>query len=392
MAKIGIIISSLYACGGEECVVSLMANEWVKHHEVTIFTYENREAEGNNRNGYYLSDQIKVERVRNGKDSLFCTSIRLLYHYTGMTSGKLSQTLLQKTFYPKQLLEEWIERINTGAFDIMIGISGTYTMLLGQIKEHISAKAIGWEHSSYEGYFAPGKGYLRNQEYMFAKWTSRLDGCVVLNEDIQSKYRENLKLNTTVIYNPRSFVSIAKASMYSKCFVTCGRMEAEKGYDDLINAFFEFSKLNKGWRLLIIGGGSLQHKLQKQIESLGLGAMVTLTGYVHNVNELLREGSIFVMTSRWEGFPMSITEALEVGLPVISYDIPAMQPLVTDGVEGRIVPAFRNEALVEAMKELANDIDMRQKMSKAAIMKANSLSAEIIAEKWFDLFTHLSPF
>ena len=69
-----------------------------------------------------------------------------------------------------------------------------------------------------------------------------------------------------------------------------------------------------------------------------------------------------------------------------------MQPLVTDGVEGRIVPAFRNEALVEAMKELANDIDMRQKMSKAAIMKANSLSAEIIAEKWFDLFTHLSPF
>ena len=60
MAKIGVVISSLYACGGEERVVSLMANEWVKQHEVTIFTFEDREREGN-RNDYPLSGKIKVE-------------------------------------------------------------------------------------------------------------------------------------------------------------------------------------------------------------------------------------------------------------------------------------------------------------------------------------------
>ena len=389
MAKIGIIISSLYACGGEERVVSLMANEWVKHHEVTIFTYENREAEGNNRNDYYLSDKIRTERVYNVKDNIFGTFIKLLYRYTGMTSGKLSHILLKKTFFPESLLAEWTERINEGGYDVVIGISGTYTMLLGQIKDRIGAKTIGWEHSSYEGYFAAGKGYIRNQERLFRECVSRLDACVVLNEDIQSKYKNNLNLDTTVIYNPRSFVSPEKADTKQKCFVTCGRVEAEKGYEDLIRAFHQFSKTNRDWKLLIIGGGSLQGQLERLAEELEIRELVFITGYVHNVNELLRQGSVFVMTSRWEGFPMSITEALEVGLPVISYDIPAMQPLVTDGVEGRIVPAFDNDTMAQTMLEVADNIEMREKMAQAAIKKAETLSSENIAKEWFALFDYI---
>lgn len=389
MAKIAIIISSLYACGGEERVVSLMANEWVKQHDVTIFTYENREAEGNNRNDYFLSDRIKVERVQNVKDNIFRFGVKLLYRYTGMTSGNLSQKLIQKAFYPQALLDEWIKRINEGGFDLVIGISGMYTLLLGQIKDRISAKAIGWEHSSYEGYFAPLTGYIRNQEKLFKEYTATLDDCVVLNEDIQSKYKKHLGLKTSVMYNPRSFVSPKKACMGLQCFVTCGRVEAEKGYDDLIKAFHKVYAKNKEWKLVIIGGGSLKPGLEKLIEELGLVGVVTITGYIHDVNERLLQGSVFVMTSRWEGFPMTITEALEVGLPVISYDIPAMQPLVTDDVEGKIVPAFDNDALAQTMLLLANDKDMRERMAEAAIRKAESLSAENIAKKWFALFDRI---
>ena len=74
-------MSSLYACGGEERVVSLMVNEWAKQHEVTIFTFENRENEGN-RNDYYLSDKIEVKRVYNLPDNIFQKVIKLLYYYT----------------------------------------------------------------------------------------------------------------------------------------------------------------------------------------------------------------------------------------------------------------------------------------------------------------------
>lgn len=83
---------------------------------------------------------------------------------------------------------------------------------------------------------------------------------------------------------------------------------------------------------------------------------------------------------------MSVTEALELGLPVISYDLPALEPLVTDGVEGRIVPSYNNHALVDAMKELASDQEKRIRMSKAAIRKAEIFSVELIAQQWEDLF------
>ena len=389
MAKIGIIISSLYACGGEERVVSLMANEWVKQHEVTIFTFENREHEGN-QNNYYLSEQIKVFRVDNPKLSFLGKIIKLLYYYIGIPSDKLFPKLLRKVLYPNAFFKEWEDRINTGKFDIMIGISGTYSVLLGAIKDKVSAKLIGWQHSSYEGYFDAKKGYYRNQESFFAKSLAKLDACIVLNRDIQAKYKRHLGLETKVISNPKSFVSKYKADVNQHCFVTCGRVEAEKGYDDLIEAFCKFNKYNNDWKLLIIGGGSLKEQLELKIEKNNIGDKAVITGYIHNVSEFLLQGSIFIMTSRWEGFPMSITEALEIGLPIIAYGIPAMEPLVTDGKEGRIVPAFDNDAMVDAMKELASDVEKRQQMSDAAVKKAMALTPENIAQDWFRLFDELS--
>ena len=82
---------------------------------------------------------------------------------------------------------------------------------------------------------------------------------------------------------------------------------------------------------------------------------------------------------------MTITEALEMGLPVIAYGIPAMAPLVTDGIEGKIVPPFDREKLVKAMLEVAEDVSLREKMKEEALKKALTLEPEQIAEKWFAL-------
>ncbi len=378
-------MSSLYACGGEERVVSLMVNEWAKQHEVTIFTFENRENEGN-RNGYYLSDKIEVKRVYNLPDNIFRKIIKFLYYYTGMTPGPLSQSLLKWAFYSQCWLDEWNKRLQKENFDVVIAISGLYTMLLGYIADDITAKTISWEHSSYEGYFDSKRGYYRNRSELYRECAQRLDNVVVLNEDISRKYKENLNLRTTVIYNPKSFESSEKADMGQKLFITCGRLEPEKSYDDMIRAFYYFQQESSDWKLMIIGGGSLHKSLEKQVQDYGIADKVIITGYIHDVGRRLREGSVFLMTSRWEGFPMSVTEALETGLPVISYNIPAMKPLVTDGVEGRLVSAFENKELVEAMKELAYDEGKRKRMSEAAIQKAARLSPENIAKEWDKLF------
>lgn len=86
---------------------------------------------------------------------------------------------------------------------------------------------------------------------------------------------------------------------------------------------------------------------------------------------------------------MTITEALEMGLPVIGYDIPAMEPLVTDGVEGRIVPAFEREKLVQAMQELAGNSEERRQMSERAVKKAEQLCPESIVKYWLKLLSEV---
>lgn len=385
MAKIGFLINSLFACGGEERVVSLIATQLADYHDITIYTFESRRLEGGRRNDYELSDKIRVEEVTGPREPFFWHCVKVLYHLTGMTRGPVSQYLLKEAFYPEDYLEEWARRINGQKFDLMIAVSGANAILLGYIADRIKARCISWEHSSFEGYFDRKTGYYRNRTEVYEKCAAKLRTRVVLNQDIAEKYAKNLGLDTVVIPNPKSFSSERKADMANRFFVTCGRVEREKGYDDLIEAFAVFCEKNRDWKLLIIGGGSMEEKLRSLVLERNLKDRVRVTGYIHEVQENLLKGSVFMMTSRWEGFPMTVTEALEMGLPVIAYDIPAMQPLVTDGVEGRIVPAFQRDKLVEAMEELAANQEMRCRMSENALAKAGTLRPEEIVKRWLGL-------
>ncbi len=390
MSNIGIIINSLTTCGGEERVVSLMANEWVKNNKVTIYTFETRNPKPEEANDYYLSPDIKVERVYMPKDSRLNKYWKILYFYTGLINTDRCRSFLKKLYYPDSFLDEWTGRLCSSDLDIVVGISGNNTMLLGLIKDRIPQRVIGWEHSSYEGYFDRRTGAFKNRKETYASCARKLDKIVLLNSDIESKFRKLGLSNTCIIGNPRSFSSSETSSMDSHVMVTCGRVEYEKGYFDLTDAFAKFHKNAPDWKLLIVGGGHLQSKLQKYIENKGLADYIHITGYVKDVQKYLLQASIYVITSRWEGFPMTVTEALTMGLPVIGYDIPAMEPLVTDGVEGMIVPAFDNDRLADAMTRLAGDIALRNSYSAAALQKSKSLDPAKIAAKWDLMFKELT--
>ena len=389
MAKIGIIINSLTTCGGEERVVSLMSNEWCKDNEITIYTFETRNPKPEEQNDYYLSPQIKIEKTPLPSETFFTKYAKLLYHYTGLINTNWCRKFLINLYYPSAFIDEWVDRLNHSGLDLIISISGNNTILLGLIRNRINQKAIGWEHSSFEGYFNRRTGAFKNRIDTYTFCARQLEQIVVLNEDIQYKFNQCGVTNTTVISNPKSFSLRQKASMDNHAIVTCGRLEAEKGYFDLIDAFSRFHAALPDWKLYIVGGGSLHQKLQDKIALLNLTDFITISGYVKDVQSYLLSASIYVITSRWEGFPMSITEALEAGLPIIAYDIPAMKPLVTDQQEGIIVPAFNNTMLTEAMKTLAGNTDLRKSMSTKSIQKATALNPETVAQKWQNLFNTL---
>ncbi len=381
MKKIAIFITSIYTVGGEQRVASVIANELSRKAEVTIYTSDNL----NNRSDrYQLSKNINVVHYDPYGDKIANKIGRFCYwHFEGFC--KKFPSIVKLAYYDDYAINKIVDTIQ-GKYDIAIAVSGDFSILLGYASPKLSdTMTVGWQHNSYEAYFEmPGKYYYYTKRACFEEAVRNLDECVVLNEDIAEKYEKNLHISCKVIYNPRSFLSNEKSNLTRKQFIACGRFDTQKGFDLLIESFRVFAENNHDWNLLLVGDGKQKNEIEKKIAYSHLENRISLTGYIDNVKEKMIESSIYLLSSRWEGFPMCVTEAFEIGLPVISYDITAVAPLIKNG-EGIKVPAFDTKAFTEAMLKLVNDCMLRCEMGQKAIVAAESISVENIVMKWNSL-------
>lgn len=379
MSKIAIFTNSIYTMGGEQRVVCVMANEFVKEHDVTIFTMD---GPGNNNNLFQLSSQVNVERYLPYKGDVVSFLFRAMTHLTPWIVYDLCPAILERAYCCKRYARKMHELISDH-YDVVIATAWQLSIILGQVckeYEH-NFRAIGWEHSSYEAYFREKYIYLYHHEQFFKESAQYLDDVIVLNQDYAGKYKEFLDIDCRVIYNPKSFVNEEKSKLTNKHFVTCGRFDHCKGFDLLIEAFAVFAQSDQEWDLWIAGDGNLQGKLRKRVKELGLGERITFLGHVENVRKLLSESSGYLLTSRFEGFPMSAVEALETGLPVLSFDIPAMLPF-KENRAAETVECYDIQRFAEAMLDVAGSYEKRQSLSKNAMAFARELSPEKIAEHW----------
>ncbi|MCD8007043.1 MAG: glycosyltransferase [Oscillospiraceae bacterium] len=283
----------------------------------------------------------------------------------------------------------WTKFINENNFDVVVGVQAKGAYILGSIADRIKAKTVGWQHNSYASYIESKGIYYWNQDYLFDTYLSKLNAYVVLNEYDEKQYLEKKNIKATTIYNPKSFVSPKKAELNSKRFIAVGALVRAKGFDLLIEAFRIFAQNNPGWELDIFGEGKEHDSLQSMIRNSGLEGQITLRGVSETIDSEMLDSSALLLSSRWEGMPMVVLEALEVGLPVVAFDITAMIPLVDDGKEGIIVPQFDVNSYAQAMERIADDVSLRKSMGKAASQKAECFSVEVIKNKWVDLFESL---
>lgn len=375
MKKIAIFTPTIYAIGGESRVVTVIANELSKDYDVTIFTREKKLLDSI----YGLKDNIEVVSYYPYSRKPVASAIRYIYRKTKLSFFENNIWLLDYAYYSKDAVKKMRRNISD-KFDIIIAVSGDMSVLLGKcnLTEKIT---IGWEHNSYEAYFETPHRYLWKREKIFVKAVQKLTHCIVLNEDIAEKYENNLKIQCEYIYNPRSFVSAEKSKLNNKQFIACGNFVQAKGFDLLIESFNIFSKSNKEWNLVIAGDGCDYGKIKEKVIKYGLQGRVELPGYLKDVKPLLLESSVYLLSSRWEGFPMCVTEAFEIGLPVICYDIPAVIPL-TRNKEGIVVEKFDTKKFADAMLELSNNTELRREMATNALRMADSISIENIAAEW----------
>lgn len=148
--------------------------------------------------------------------------------------------------------------------------------------------------------------------------------------------------------------------------VAAGRLHAKKGFDVLIRAVGKLRAWELDVTCEIAGEGDERDALEALIKALDLAPCVRLTGWTDDVAGFLATGDLFAFPSHQEGFPLTLLEAMAVGLPVVASEIDGPVEILTDGVNGRLVPDDDPDRLAEALGELVSDHDTALRLGAAA--------------------------
>jgi GalNAc-alpha-(1->4)-GalNAc-alpha-(1->3)-diNAcBac-PP-undecaprenol alpha-1,4-N-acetyl-D-galactosaminyltransferase len=166
-----------------------------------------------------------------------------------------------------------------------------------------------------------------------------------------------------------------------------GRLTRQKGFDILLRAFAACRADKLDWYLVVLGEGEERGPLEGLAAELGLESSVRFPGYVSNASGVLRSADLFVLSSRYEGFPNALLEAMSCGVPVIAADCrsgPAA--IVRDGVDGILVPAEDVSALTTAMRTLMERPELRRRLAGRAVEVLERFSLPTVMQSWDALF------
>jgi glycosyltransferase involved in cell wall biosynthesis len=167
-----------------------------------------------------------------------------------------------------------------------------------------------------------------------------------------------------------------------------GRLNPQKGFDLLLQAFARCAEKHADWSLMILGEGDERPRLEAMASDLGIKDRVTMPGLVKDPLRILRGTDLFVLSSRYEGFPMALVEAMACKLPVISTDCPSgPRDIVRDGVNAILVPPNDVNALAGAMDRLMANQAERQRLGANAVQVIERFSVEKVMNIWDNLLS-----
>lgn len=175
----------------------------------------------------------------------------------------------------------------------------------------------------------------------------------------------------------------------SRSVLSIGRLSYQKGYDLLLRAWKRVNRQHPDWQLNIYGEGSDGESLRRQITALGMADAVHVHHASSDVHRLYDTHDFYVMSSRYEGFGLVLIEAMQHGLPCVTFDCPCgPSEIVEDGINGYLVPNGDVAALATSICRMIENPD-RRPMSAYAEQKARHYSPETIMPRWEQLFRDL---
>ena len=211
--------------------------------------------------------------------------------------------------------------------------------------------------------------------------------CVALTEYDKKAWGFN---NMVVIPNFTSLTTKRQTQMCKKMVISVGRLCYQKDLQILIDAWAIVNRKYDSWQLDIWGDGVDREVLENKIEDLGLQDVVNLKGISHNIGEEYPNYSLFVLPSRYEGFPLVLVEAMQFGMPCIGFNIPGNDAIIEDGRNGHIVKERTPEALAEKITDTIYNSDKMKEMSVNAVESVQRFDKDKVMGMWNNLFEELT--
>lgn len=186
-----------------------------------------------------------------------------------------------------------------------------------------------------------------------------INQCSDMEKDLLNVYPQ-LRGRTSVIFNPVNRLveragkdeAIDLKNDAPRYFLCVGRLEKQKAFHNAINAFAKAAPLLTGFKLKIVGQGSLQQELKELAENLGLQNQVDFEGFHRNIIPFFHGATATLLTSNYEGFPNVLVESITLGTPVISFDCPSgPSEIVRNGINGYLIPLGDVDAFADALEK-----------------------------------------
>ena len=227
------------------------------------------------------------------------------------------------------------------------------------------------------------------------RWYPRLDAVVTLTKPDAADYQSLLGQSTRIIAIPNAIRefgdSLARAKPAPLVAAAAGRLVPQKGFDLLVRAWGRLARRHPEWTLRIYGEGAERDRLQAMINRRGLQRQVQLMGFTPDLRGELAAASLFVLSSRYEGFGLVLLEAMACGLAVVAFDCPrGPSCLITHEVNGLLVPPKSVPLLTAALERTIRDPDLRRALGDRARISTRPYTRDRIAERWERLFEQLS--
>ena len=365
--RITFIIESNYNSGGMERMLSVIANDMSKYFSVSVLTAYNK-----GRKDFFSFDK-NVKRIDLGLDN--------------RDRGRFMRSYCQGVaHYLKDIAPQ----------DVCVSLGSSEFTFLPKLKD--GSKKVLWyhfalnhdmmtSHVSRYGVVNWSLGMLRTARRLYV--ARKYDHVVVLSKEDEKAWRHYVK-NVSYIYNPVAIEPTGDNDYASKRAIAVGRLDRQKGYDFLFNAWSIVHQRHPEWQLDVFGSGR-KEDYQPMINTLGLQDVVHLQGTTSNIAKEYACHSFLVLSSRFEGFGLVLVEAGAAGLPLVSYNCKSgPSEIIRDGYDGYLVDKVGDiHSLADAICKMIESEADRRLMGERARKDMTRFSMQNISKRWKNLFQTL---